>query len=192
MMMRLIAAGLLLLVGASSEAQAQGGEQLFLIPPQGWTIAQHETQGAVELTELIPPGQTAQAWTDMLKVELIQGHPMSDVQTTLKSRLEGLQQDCADIGAGAAQLSVENGYDTGVRAVACPKTKKDGHGEIGLYKVILGKERSYLVGRVWSGKPFEKDKMPLNDKTTEEWLAFMNKVVVCDPRERTHPCPQTK
>ncbi len=191
-MRKLIGTVLLLCAGAGAQAQqVGGGEQLFLIPPAGWTIAYHDTKGAVELTELTPPGQTAQNWTDMLTVELILGHPASDVQAMLTGRLETIHQDCSDVGAGQTQLAVENGYDTGIRAVACPKTKKDERGEISLYKVILGKDRTYVVSRAWSGKSYDKDKIPLPAQTTQEWIAFMSKVVVCDPRERTHPCPST-
>jgi hypothetical protein len=61
-----------------------------------------------------------------------------------------------------------------------------------LFKVILGRSRTYVIGRAWSGEPYEKDKMPLPAGTTEEWLAFMSKILVCDTVERTHPCPSAK
>ena len=190
-MRKVIAMGLLMLAGAEARAQ-QGGEQLFLIPPVGWGIVAHEVKGAQEMTELAPPGQTAETWTDKLKVELIQGKPAADVQTVLNSLIKAVQEDCDDVGAGAPNLSVENGYDSGIRAVACPKTKKTARGEIGLLKVIVGKDRTYVVSRLWSGQPYPKDKIPLPGQTSDEWLAFMSKVTVCDPRERTHPCPSTR
>jgi hypothetical protein len=191
-MRKLIAMGCLLLAGAS--ARAQGVEQLFLVPPTGWTIASHDVRnGTIEITELTPPGQSAQNWTDKLKVELVQGKPLADVQTVLTSLIKAVHEDCDDIGAGPAQIAVENGYDTGVRAVACPKTKKEpSRGEIGLLKVILGKDRTYIVSRLWSGKPYEKDKIPLPAQATDEWLNFMKRVTVCDPRDDKHPCPLTK
>lgn len=193
-MRKLIAMGCLLLAGfsARAQAQAQGGEQLFLVPPAGWTIVGHEVRGNTEVTELTPPSQTAQNWTDKLKVELIQGKPLADVQTVLNSLIKAVHEDCDDIGAGPPQLAAENGYDTGIRAVACPRTKKEPHGEIGLLKVILGKERTYVISRLWNGKPYEKDKIPLPPQATEEWVGFMSKVTVCDPRDTKHPCPPTR
>lgn len=187
-----IAMGLLLLAGITLRAQAQGGEQLFLVPPPGWTIVGHDVKNSTEVTELTPPTQSAQNWTDKLKVELVQGKPLADVQTVLTSLIKAVREDCDDIGAGPPQIAVENGYDTGVRAVACPKTKQAPHGEIGLLKVILGKERTYVISRLWSGKPYEKDKIPLPAQATDEWVAFMGKVTVCDPRDSKHPCPLTK
>ena len=191
-MRKLIATGLLLLAGGSAQAQQQGGEQLFLIPPTGWNIVAHDAKNSTEVTELTPNGQSEQNWTDKLKVELILGKPVADAQTVLNSLIKAVQEDCEDVGAGAANLATENGYDTGIRAVACPKTKRSGRGEIGLLKVILGKERTYVVSRLWSGPAYPKDKIPLPASTSDEWLAFMSKVTVCDPRDRNHPCPSTK
>jgi hypothetical protein len=192
-MMRKAAAMMgLLLAGLPAWAQMQGGEQLFLIPPQGWTIISHDVKNNTEVTDLAPPGQTADSWTDKLQVQLIQGKPVADVQTVLNSLIKAVHDDCDDVGAGTAQLASENGYDTGIRAVACPKSKKDQHGDISLLKVILGKDRTYVISRSWRGKPYEKNKIPLPAEASDQWLAFMKRVTVCDPRDRTHPCPVTK
>jgi hypothetical protein len=181
---------LLLGIGPASLAQQGGGiEQLFLIPPPGWTIAYHDTKGNTDLTMMVPPGQTRATWTEMLSVEMIQGKPTMDVQTVLNLRLDAIHEGCDLVGAGPAQISVENGYDVGIRAIACPKAKRDGKGELSLFKVILGRNRTYIVSRAWSGDAFEKDKVPVPAKTTEDWLAFMSKILVCDTAERSHPCP---
>jgi hypothetical protein len=182
---------LLLLVGNAAMAQqGGGGEQLFIVPPAGWSIGYHDLKGNTDLTEMVPSGQSMQNWTDLLTVELVQGKPTVDAQTLLAGRLDSIRQGCDNVGAGPPQLAVENGYDTGVRAFACPKSKRFGKGELTLYKVIMGNHRTYIVTRAWSGPPFEKGHMPtLPPNTTEDWLAFMSRVIVCDSNERTHPCP---
>lgn len=187
----IFAAALVLSLAPLARAQQGGGEQLMIIQPEGWVQVFHDTKGAVEITSLAPSGQSAKDWTDLLTVEMIQGKPSMDVQTVLGKRLDAIHQSCEDVGAGPAQLSSENGYDSGIRVVACAKTK-DGRGEVSLYKVFLGADRTYVISRSWSGKPFEKNKVPLPASTTEEWLAFMGKVVLCDPRANNHPCPATK
>jgi hypothetical protein len=186
---------LLGLLGLSVDAFAQQGggvEQLFMLPPPGWSVVSHDVKNNVEFSALLPPGQSATDWTEMITVELIGGKPNMDVQTTLNGRLELIHQGCDDVGAGPPQLAVENGYDTGVRAFACPKSKKYGKGELSLYKVIIGRSRTYVISRAWSGEPYEKNKVPVPAKTTEEWLAFMSKVIVCDSGDRIHPCPPAK
>ena len=190
-MRKVILAAFLLGAAPMAGAQQGGGEQLFLIPPPGWNIIFHDQKGATDFTELAPAGQTAKDWTELLTVEMIQGKPSMDVQTVLGARLDVIHKGCDDVGAGPPQLSVENGYDSGLRAFACPKTKQGERGEVSLYKVFLGQDRTYVISRAWSGKAFEKDKMPLPGSTTEDWLAFMGKVVLCDPRAKNHPCPST-
>lgn len=170
----------------------QSGEQLMIIRPEGWEQVFHDSKGAVEVTSLAPAGQSAKNWTDLLTVEMITGKPTMDVQTVMNKRLDVVHQGCDDIGAGPTQLSTENGYDAGVRAFACPKTKSDGRGEVSLFKVFLGQNRTYVISRAWSGKAFEKNTMPLPASTTEDWLRFMGTVVLCDPTANNHPCPATK
>lgn len=189
-MKKAILAAFLLSLARMAAAQ-QGGEQLMIIR-DGWEQVFHDSRGAIDITTLAPPGQTAKNWTDLLTVEMITGKPTMDVQTVLNKRLDSIHQGCEDISAGPTQLSTENGYDAGIRAFACPKTKQDGRGEVSLYKVFVGQNRIYVIARAWSGKPFEKNKNPLSASTTEEWLTFMGKVVLCDSLANNHPCPATK
>jgi hypothetical protein len=128
----------------------------------------------------------------MLVVELIGAKPDKDVQAVLRDRLDEIHHDCENVGAGAPQLSRENGYDTGLRAIACPRSKKWNKGEISLFKVLLGNDRTYIVARSWRSEAFEKTHVTLPADKMTEWLAFMEQVVVCDPRDPTHPCPTRK
>ena len=188
------ALALLSVFAAAGSAVAQSmpsSEQLFLIPPPGWVLAYHDRQGNVDLTELVPPGQTAREWTEMLTVQMITGKPESSPQEVLKNQLGEVQKACEDVGAGPVGAAVENGYDTALRAIACTKSKQWGKGELNLYKVIRGRERLYVVARAWRGAPFAKDKLPIGPDVTKQWLAFMQQVRVCDSRDAQHPCPNT-
>jgi hypothetical protein len=166
------------------------GEQLFVLPPKGWTVAYHDAKGNVDVTELLPPGQTLKAWTQMLTVQLVSGHADKSPQDVLKAQVEVVKNACEDIGAGQVNLAVENGYETALRAIACPKTKQWGDGELSLYKAIVGKDRTYLVWRSWRGPAFDKANLPVPAETTQEWLAFMRQVVVCDSRDPRRACPE--
>jgi hypothetical protein len=189
---------LLLAVGltfAALAAEAQqptppSGEQLLVPPPLGWKVGYHQKQGNVEVTEVLPPGQTVQEWTEMLAVQVIAGPPQKTPQEILKDQLEQIRKDCQDIGAGPVNLGVENGYDTAVRAIACTRLKQWPKGELGLYKVMKGRDRLYIVQRSWRGEPFDKQHLPVPAETTQQWLAFMQQVVLCDPRDPHRPCPK--
>lgn len=180
-----LAAGLL----AAPALSQEGGERLYVLPPHGWQIGFHGRQGEIELTELVPPGQTIQDWSQMLTIQIISGEPNKTAQDIMNAQLERVRSECADAGAGPASPGVENGYETVIRAVACTRSKRYGKGELNLYKVLRGHERIYVVARSWRGEPFEKAHVPVPPETTMEWLNFMNRVVVCDSRDAKHPCP---
>jgi hypothetical protein len=173
---------------AAAEPPA-GGEQLFVLPPKGWAVGYHDSKGNVDVTEVLPPGQTLKDWTEMLTVQMIGGLGAKSAQDVLKAQLEIVKNACEDIGAGQVSLAMENGYETAVRAVACPKSKQWGDGELSLYKVITGRERAYVVWRSWRGPSFDKTHLPVPAETTTEWLAFMRQVMVCDTRDPKHACP---
>ncbi len=180
------------MLASSAQAQTAGGEQLYLAAPQGWKVGFHDLKGNVEVTELLPPGQTLKDWSAMLTVQLISGGQINDTQEILKEQIDRIQNACEDIGAGPLSVANENGYETAMRAIACAKSKQWGDGELSLYKVLRGNQRVYIVSRSWRGPAFDKQKLPVPTETTNEWLAFMKQVVLCDSRDPHHPCPSDK
>ena len=166
-------------------------EQLYILPPPGWIIGFHDRQGNVDLTELVPTGQSVQEWSEMLTVQIIDGKPEKSPADILKDQVGDIQKACEDVGAGPIGPRAENGYDTALRAIACTKSKKWGKGELNLYKVIRGEERLYVVSRSWRGEPFDKSHSPVPSETTRAWIAFMDQVVVCAAGDAQHPCPKT-
>lgn len=191
--MRLVVLGVVgcLVGGSVAMAQQNAGEQLFVPPPNGWKVGFHDRKGNVDVTEVVPAGQTVTEWSEMLTVQVISGKPSKAAQDVLKDQLVDIQNACEDVGAGQANLGVENGYETALRAVACTKSKQWGKGELNLYKVLVGRDRIYIVSRSWRGEPFQKDRLPIPPEKTAEWLGFMQHVVVCDSRDPKHPCPST-
>ncbi len=180
-------AGVVLAGGAFADS---AGEALYLIPPTGWKMQFHHRQGDVELSELVPAGQTIRDWTDMLSVQIFYGPPKQTAQELLAEAMARIKNECKEAAAGPVLPGIENGYETALRAVACPELKRWGKGEMDLYKSLRGRANAYLVERSWRGAPFEKAHPPLPAETTKEWLAFMNQVVLCDNADPHRPCPQ--
>lgn len=165
-------------------------EQLFILPPKGWVVGYHETKGNIDVTEVLPSGQTLKNWSEMLTVQIIGGMAGKSAQDVLKDQLEVVKNACEDIGAGQVNLAMENGFETAMRAVACPKSKQWGDGELSLYKVISGRDRAYVVWRSWRGPAFDKEHLPVPAEVTTEWLAFMRQVMLCDTHDPQHACPK--
>lgn len=190
--MRFMSIAVLGVIFCSSLAGAEpppANEQLFIVPPKGWVIGFHEKKDNVEVTEVLPPSQTLKNWTEMLTVQIIGGNGGKSPQDVLKDQLEIIKSACDDIGAGQVSLAVENGFETAMRAVACPKSKQWADGEVSLYKVITGRDRAYVVWRSWRGPAFTKDHLPVPSGTTAEWLGFMRQVMLCDSSDPKHACP---
>ncbi len=128
----------------------------------------------------------------MLVVEMITPRPDKDVQSLLADRLQTVRADCASAGAGAVELGKENGYEIGLRAIACPRSQKWNQGEVSLFKVLIGNDRTYVVTRSWRSAPFDKQHVTLPPDKMQDWLSFMAGIVLCDPRDATHPCPAVR
>jgi hypothetical protein len=190
---RFAAAALLgaLLVAPAARAQQQG-EHLYInfktmLP--GWTLIPTQRGQGVELTEIVPPGQNQQNWTDQVAVNILYGTPKMTPVDLLAQRVQLIQRECEDSQVGAVVPGVDNGYETAVRAVACTKTKRWGQGEVSLFKAWRGRDAMYMVARSWRGAPFAKNARPVPPETTVQWLAFIQAVVLCDSRDPKRPCP---
>lgn len=172
------------------QAGSDFGEQLFVPPPKGWAVVFHEIEDGAEITEVTPKGQNAANWTEILAISILDGKPVKSAQEALQERFAIIEAGCESVGAGPSNLAVENGFQTVMRAIACPKSTEWGKGEMSLIKVINGNERVYVIIRSWRGEPFAKGQLPLSDATTQQWLNFMSRVVLCDARyPERHPCP---
>jgi len=174
---------------AAQQVQQTTQERLFVPALSNWTTVQADHQGNTEITELVPQGQSQKDWHEMLTVELITGQVNGTPEDIVKAQSEQIKKSCESVGGGQIISGAQNGYETSMRAVGCSKSKQYGTGEMSLLKVIRGKDRLYVIIRVWRGEPFELDHMPLNEATTKDWFAFMQNVMVCVPMDRAHPCP---
>ena len=172
--------------------QLPPGEHLYidfktLLP--GWKLLPTERGRNVELTEIVPPGQNREDWTDQVAVNIIYGPSRETPADLLAQRVELISRECETYEAGPVAPMIENGYETALRAVACNKAKRWDKGEVSLFKAWRGREAMYLVARSWRGPPFAKNARPVPTETTIQWLAFMQGIVLCDTRDPKRPCP---
>jgi hypothetical protein len=182
------------LIGLTGIARAADpGEHLYVdvgtkLP--GWSVTPVPDVNGVEITVLVPPGQTPKAWTDQVAVETFAGPPRGTAAELLVQRFGEIARACEDTTMGPMSPVTENGYDTAMRAVACTKIKGRDQGEVSLYKAWIGKDRMYLVARAWRGPAFDKEHVPVKPEVTLQWLAFVQSIVLCDTRDPHRPCPQ--
>lgn len=171
-------------------AQSAPHERLHIVPPPGWKIGVHDRRNGVDVTKLIPPDETLSTWTQMLTVRLIDEKPEQSAADFLKDQVVETRRACEDFGTGPVGPRDENGYETGLQAIVCTKSKQTGQGEMHLFKAIRGQNHLYVVSRAWRGDPFDKAHIPVSSDTTKGWIRFMDAVIACDPGDERHPCPQ--
>lgn len=183
----------LAMASAMAAEQTVLGEQLYLTPPKDWTVAFHNRLGntghQVDFTELVPAGQTVQDWKEMVVVQMLMSKPSHTPQEILEEQLPQVQQSCEAVEAGPIQASTENGYDSALRVVSCSRNKRWGKGEINVYRVIRGRDRTYVLSRSWRGEAFAKDRSPVPPDVLSSWSAYLLQAVLCDSRDAEHPCP---
>ena len=193
---RLACGGLVALLLPVAAARAvDPGEHLYVdlagkLP--GWTVTPVPRANNIELSLIVPPGQTVKEWTDQVAVEIFYGQPHGTAQDLLAQRFAEIGKACEDTAMGPISPVIENGYDTALRAVACTKIKGRDQGEVTLYKAWVGKERMYLVARAWRGPAFDKGHVPVKPEVTLQWLSFIQSVVLCDTRDPRRPCPDAQ
>lgn len=185
-----LAAALLAATPAFAQ-QLNAGENLLLAPPAGWVVVFQDRQAARVLTQLAPPGQSAENWEQMLTVQMIVGQPPQEPSAYLDRAVSNAQQACESVGTGLATERAVNNYNTALRVVACTKLHKTGKGEVRFYHVINGADATYIVDRAWRGRTFAaSEPVPVPKPVFEEWSDFMANVRLCDTRGALHPCSQ--
>lgn len=162
-------------------ASALENENLLVAVPTGYKVGynKHTPKGAI--TEMVPSAETVEAWTEMVTVQIFFG--LHDSPASFRLRMEKLWiQACP--GARSAPLGggLVNGYVTMTWRLSCPLNRQTGKPEITWVKAIAGRDSFYVVQ-----KAFKFDPAP---ERAAQWVAFLDKVSVCDTRIAERTCPR--
>jgi hypothetical protein len=161
-------------------AFALEAENLLVTLPPGYIVGytNHTAKGVI--TEMVPAGETVENWTEMVTVQIFFG--LHDSPTAFRLRLEKLwASSCSGAKSAPVGGGLTNGYTTMTWRMSCPLNKQTGKPEITWFKAIAGRDSFYVVQ-----KAFKFDPSP--DKAAE-WVAFLDKVSVCDTRLPERKCP---
>src|SRR5690348_15133178 len=171
-MLRLLTLGLALVV--SARAFAFEGENLLVTMPQGYKVGFQQKKANAQITEMVPSGETVEAWTEMVTVQVFNGLK-GVTPDQLRDRMVKLwSASCADAIAGPPTRAVENGYPIAFWMMTCPLNKQSGKPETTWFKAIQGNDSFYVVQ-----KAFKFD--PSQDQIVQ-WTLYLKKVAVCDTR----------
>jgi hypothetical protein len=174
----IIAAALALVI--ASPAVALDNENLLVTMPAGYKVGftKHAPKGVI--TEMVPQAETVESWTEMVTVQIYFGLKGSIIGYRTK-----MEKDWATVCAGAKSAAVggglANGYTTMTWRQTCPLNRQTGKPEMTWFKAIAGNDSFYVVQKAFKFEPAPEK--------AAEWVAWLNKVAVCDTRIAERKCP---
>jgi len=174
----------------TTELPVGGAETLRFEPPAGWIEVFRDDQPSMRIVHLAPPGQTRDAWQDIVTVQVLKTATPPTLETLHARAEERYGAACKDMQGGALQRGATNGMETGFWTLGCGLNSRSGKGEMAFFKAIRGQEGVYLVQRAWRLDPFDPAAGPAIDPDAQRAAIEMLKgVIVCIPGDANHPCP---
>jgi len=161
-------------------AIALENENLLVSMPSGYKVGFNDRKKNMIISEMVPAAETVENWTEMVTVQIFLG--MKDSVMGFRLRMEKLwAAACAGAKSAPVSSGIENGYVTSMWRLSCPLNKQTGKPEMTWFKTISGHDSFYVVQKAFKAEP--------PPEKAAEWVAWLNKVSVCDSRIPQSKCP---
>lgn len=175
-----IAAGFVLALVAGPAAAQLVNENLLVGMPAGYKVGFNDKNERRIMTEMVPAGETVEAWTEMLTVQIFFRLKVTPAQ--FRTRMTELwAKSCPNAQTKSLGEAAENGYPSGLWLSACPRNPATGKPENTWFKAVQGQDSFYIVQKAFKFEPSREQ--------TDTWMEFLRQVSVCDSRAPSHPCP---
>lgn len=177
--------GLIAAIAFTQAASALPEEENVLVPvPKGYKVDFQRNDNNARITEMVPLKESAKDWTEKLTVRVF--YRLADVAPDkFKAQLEQLW---AKACPGSESKQIKTGPIVGLPSITwvmtCKSNPSTGKPENTWLKVIQGSDSLYVVEKAFRFLPVRAQE--------NQWLVFLDKVSVCDPRVSERPCPETK
>ncbi|MGI9325931.1 MAG: hypothetical protein ACR2PZ_11975 [Pseudomonadales bacterium] len=177
----------------ASQAATPNEEQLYLIPPKGWTLSAASNRERFRSARYLRDPAALQL--ESLTFEYMDPTDMPDPISFLESMAAEQNERCESFSSVAISSGLENGYPSAVRLLRCPRRKVNRASTVSLAKAIAGQDGYYLVVFEKNANSSRGEDGWKSDHVSEEdmarWSLYLRQVTVCDPRTQEHPCPDT-
>jgi hypothetical protein len=175
---------LAVLLALTGAAQAQlVNENLLVTFPPGYKVGFQDKKPNLQMTEMVPDGESAKDWTEMVTVQIFFG--MKATPEQFRDRLANAWiKACSGGRHHPVDGARENGYPTLTWVLSCERNPATDKPEITWFKAVQGNDSFYLVQKAFKF-------MPSQEQATR-WLKYLTDVKVCDSRLPDRRCPQTR
>ncbi len=168
-------------------------EQLYLIPPNGWTLSAASNRERFRSARYLRDPAASQL--ESLTFEYMDPTDLPDPITFLESMAAEQNERCESFSSVAISSGLENGYPSAVRLLRCPRRKVNRASTVSLAKAIAGQEGYYVIVFEKTTNSSMGEDGWKSDHVSEEdmarWSLYLRQVTVCDPRTSEHPCPDS-
>ncbi|RUL66560.1 hypothetical protein EKH79_01670 [Dyella dinghuensis] len=170
-------------VVASGRANDLRGENLIQSLPSGFNIATRGTAaGGVELTEMIPNGETVDNWTKMVTTQVFFGVKDLSFQTYMSDMEKHWKDSCDETDSKLLRDGKENGYPFHLWMQTCSYNDSKKHPKITWFKFIQGNDSTYVAQYAFHVEP-SKDQVI-------DTMHYLAETQACDTRRTESPCPE--
>ncbi|MDK3025362.1 hypothetical protein QO239_22445 [Cupriavidus taiwanensis] len=155
-------------------------ENLLVNPPEGFVVGFQNRLPQTRIVEFVPRGQTVEQWMDMVTVQVFHQNKATSAQ--FATFMRATWEKACGIGTVSKLSEVSsNGYPAHRWMSNCALNPKSRQPENTMFLAIRGAEALYVVQVATKTKP------------NQDWMArtnaYLDSVLVCDPRSAQHPCP---
>lgn len=164
-------------------------ERLLVQPPEGWNRVYQFNNVKTRLSEFVPGGESASAWTSKLTLESHSDLVDTDPIDILIAEVKRLEETCTFVRHFNLFTGYENAYPTSVRIAFCGENRAVDRGEFAVMKAIQGSDYLYLLRFNRRTEPFENNATPVSEEDVAIWSNYMSRISLCDIVEEDHACP---
>ena len=176
------AAALLALSAGASSAAGSQDETLIAPIAQGFQLGDQGQSGpGSEIAEYIPKGETVDAWSRMVTVQIFHNLKAYDPDRFAEAIRDRGPAGCPGEQGVLVKHGQDHGYIYSIWLFTCPLNPATGKPETFYDKLISGADALYSVQYSF--------RSTLNRDSIPSTLAYLDRVSVCDTRRPDRPCP---
>jgi hypothetical protein len=165
-------------------AMAQAGLMFPIEDLEGWTMGQSDGQNA-RILEFVPPGQTFEAWSEMVTIMVIdtrRARPRPTGLSLYQNMTDGYRNACGQTRFTEPTSAVVDGLTTTTFSMACDVARDGptaGSGDFTYVKIIEAPPGNiYMAQRAWRGALPDPSVRPITDEQFAAWMTFFDGVRV--------------
>jgi hypothetical protein len=175
---------LALILLCPSASHAVEKETLLAPMPEGFAIGFQGKKNNLTMVEMVPSGETVEAWSRMVTVQIFHALKKQNADTFAENMGKMWSNACPGSAVEKVKDGADNGFPYSLWQYLCPLNKSTQKPENVWIKVISGDDALYTVQYAY--------RQGMTDMLVPPAMKFLDSVKACDTRREERPCPAVK